>query len=174
MKPILELFKSITTFVLDIDGVLTDGTVLLLPGGVQARQMHTKDGYALQLAVKKGYRVVVISGGDSPESRERLNKLGVTDVFIKVHDKIAVLREYMQQHNLQPGEVLYMGDDIPDLKVMQMAGLACCPADAVMEIKKISQYISSLTGGKGCVRDVIEKAMKLRGDWNEDITVRSQ
>lgn len=170
----LDKFKHITTFVFDVDGVLTDGNLLVLPGGVMARTMNIKDGYALQLAVKKGYRVLVISGGNSPEVKERLAKLGVTHVWMQVSDKPTVLKEYMQQHQLAAETVLYMGDDIPDLQVIQLAGLPCCPADAVQEIKEKSVYISHLTGGMGCVRDVIEKVMKLRGDWGEDSSVRAQ
>ncbi len=170
----LNKFKHITTFVFDVDGVLTDGNLLVLPGGVMARSMNIKDGYALQLAVKKGYRVLVISGGNSPEVKDRLEKLGVTDVWMQVSDKTAVLQEYMQLQQLAAEAVLYMGDDIPDLQVIQLAGLPCCPADAVQEIKEKSLYISHLTGGTGCVRDVIEKVMKLRGDWGEDSSVRAQ
>lgn len=171
---VLELFKHITTFVLDVDGVLTDGSLLVMPNGLHARRMNIKDGYALQLAVKKGYHVVVISGGNSPEVMDRLNKLGVANVFMQVQDKVAVLQQYMQQYQLQQKEVLFMGDDIPDLKVLQQAGLAACPADAVNEIKAIAHYVSHIKGGEGCVREVIEKTMKLRGHWNEDTTVRAQ
>lgn len=170
----LHKFKHITTFVFDVDGVLTDGNLLVLPGGVMARSMNIKDGYALQLAVKNGYRVLVISGGNSPEVKDRLEKLGVTNVWMQVSDKPAVLKEYMQQHGLAAEAVLYMGDDIPDLQAIQLAGLPCCPADAVQEIKEKSVYISHLTGGTGCVRDVIEKVMKLRGDWGEDSSVSAQ
>ncbi len=170
----LERFKPITTFVFDVDGVLTDGSLLVLPNGIMARRMNIKDGYALQLAVKKGYKVVVISGGHSDEVKERLNKLGVTDVWMKVENKAELLQQYMQAHRLLKEQVLYMGDDIPDLKVMALAGLPCSPADAVQEIKKISLYVSRVKGGDGCARDVIEKVMKLRGDWNEDLTIRAQ
>jgi len=164
---LLDKFKHITTFVFDVDGVLTDGTLIVLPDGVMARRMNIKDGYALQLAVKKGYHVVVISGGNSAEVKDRLLKLGVKDVWMQVEDKAAVLQHFMQQNQLSPAQVLYMGDDIPDLKVMQVAGLPCCPADAVQEIKEISVYISHSKGGDGCARDVIEKTMKLRGNWEK-------
>lgn len=170
----LERFKPITAFVFDVDGVLTDGSLFVLPGGVMARRMNIKDGYAMQLAVKKGYKVIVISGGHSEEVKDRLNKLGVTDVWMKIENKAEVLQQYMQSHRLQKEQVLYMGDDIPDSKVMELAGLPCCPADAVQEIKKKSLYVSRVKGGDGCARDVIEKVMKLRGDWNEDLTVRAQ
>jgi 3-deoxy-D-manno-octulosonate 8-phosphate phosphatase (KDO 8-P phosphatase) len=170
---LLENFKHITTFVFDVDGVLTDGTLLVLPNGVMARKMNIKDGYALQLAVKKGYHVVVISGGYSEEVKERLVKLGVKEVYMQVENKAAVLEQFMKQHQLGREKVLYMGDDIPDVEVMKLSGLPCCPFDAVQEIKEITVYISHLKGGEGCGRDVIEKVMKLRGDWNCDSTVRS-
>jgi len=163
----LEKFKSITTFVFDVDGVLTDGSLLLLEDGQMARQMNIRDGYALQLAIKKGYRVLVISGGSSEAVRTRLNRLGVTDVFLPVENKSEVLREYISRHQLSKEEILFMGDDMPDLEVMQLAGLPCCPADAANEIIAISIYISPATGGKGCVRDVIEKVLKLNGHWDE-------
>ena len=170
---VLELFKNITTFVFDVDGVLTDGTLLVLPNGVMARSMNIKDGYALQLAIKKNYKVVIISGGDSAEVKERLHKLGVQDVFMKVENKAATLQLFMQQQAITKEQVLFMGDDMPDLKVLQTVGLACCPQDAVNEIKEIAHYISPLKGGQGCARDVIEKTMKLNNNWNEDVTVRS-
>ncbi len=171
---VLQLFKAINTFVFDVDGVLTDGTLLVLPNGVMARRMNIKDGYALQLAVKKGYKVVIISGGDSPEVKERLNKLGVSNVFMKVQDKVEVLENYIQQHKLTKEQVLFMGDDMPDAPALRLAGLPCCPNDAVTDIKEIAKYISPLNGGNGCAREVIEKVMKLHNNWNEDITVRAQ
>lgn len=170
----LELFKSITTFVFDVDGVLTDGTLILLPNGIMARRMNIKDGYALQLAVKNGYQVVIISGGLSAEVKDRLERLGVHHIFMQTQDKAAVLLDYMQRHKIKQEEVLYMGDDIPDLLVMQKAGLACCPIDAVSEIKKISHYISPFKGGEGCARDVLEQVMKLQGNWGDDVLVRAQ
>lgn len=170
----LEKFKHITTFVFDVDGVLTDGTLFVLPDGLMARRMNIKDGYALQLAVKKGYQIVIISGGSSPEVKQRLLNLGITEVWMEVKDKSSVLQKFMQEKQLDKSEVLYMGDDMPDLQVMQLAGLPCCPADAVQEIKEKAVYISHLNGGDGCARDVIEKVMKLRGNWGEDSSVRSQ
>lgn len=168
-----EAFKQITTFVFDIDGVLTDGTLTILPAGVMARKMNVKDGYALQLAVKKKYNVIIISGGKSDEVSDRLNKLGVAAVYMKVTDKLQILDNYLHEHQMPWHEVLYMGDDIPDLIVMKKAGLACCPQDAVQEIKEICAYISPLNGGFGCARDVIEKVLKVRGDWNENTNIPS-
>jgi 3-deoxy-D-manno-octulosonate 8-phosphate phosphatase (KDO 8-P phosphatase) len=170
----LELFKSVTTLVFDVDGVLTDGTLMILPGGVMARRMNAKDGYALQLAIKKGYNIIIISGGASDEVTDRLNKLGVSEVFMRVTDKVRVLTDVLDRKQLTWEEVLYMGDDIPDLTAMKKAAVACCPLDAVSEIKEISVYISPYNGGFGCGRDVIEKVLKLRGDWNEDTHIPSK
>jgi len=170
---LFELFKSITTFVFDVDGVLTDGTLTILPAGVMARKMNVKDGYALQLAVKKGYNVIIISGGNSPEVTDRLNKLGVAAVFMRVTDKLTVLKNYLQENNLSLNEVLYMGDDVPDLAVMKKVRIACCPADAVEEVKEVSAHISPINGGYGCAREVIEKVMKVKGNWNDDTSIPS-
>lgn len=171
---LLELFKTITTLVFDVDGVLTDGSLTLLPNGVMARRMNVKDGYALQLAVKRGYNVAIISGGNSEEVTDRLNKLGIAEVHMKIVDKLSILEGYLQKNNLSWKEVLYMGDDIPDMISMQKVGLACCPIDAVEEIKEISVYISPVAGGAGCCRDVIEKVLKLRGHWSHDPHVPSK
>lgn len=163
---VLEYFHGITTFVFDVDGVLTDSTVLLLENGLQARRMNIKDGLALQMALSKGYRVLVLSGGSSEPVIHRLRYLGVDEVHLGLKDKLRFLQLYMEQHGLNPEQVLYMGDDLPDLAPMSCVHLPCCPADAVMEIKQISKYISPLNGGFGCVRDVIEKVLKLNGHWN--------
>lgn len=171
---VLELFRKITTFVFDVDGVLTEGNLIVLPDGLMARRMNIKDGYALQLAVKRGYNVIVISGGNSPEVKERLNKLGVANVWMQVNDKKNILQDFVKENNLQQAEILFMGDDIPDYEAMNFVGLPCCPSDAAVEIKEISKYISPLPGGVGCAREVIEKVMKLRGDWKLDTHVKSQ
>jgi 3-deoxy-D-manno-octulosonate 8-phosphate phosphatase (KDO 8-P phosphatase) len=171
---VLELFKPITTFVFDVDGVLTDGMLLVMPNGLMARRMNIKDGYALQLAVKKGYRVIIISGGDSPEVKERLNKLGVKEVLMRVENKLNCLQQLMKLNALEKNEVLFMGDDIPDAEAMEIVGLPCCPADAVIEIKESSKYISHFRGGEGCARDVLEKVLKLRGDWSIDTSIKAR
>ncbi len=171
---ILEQFKPISAFVFDVDGVLTDGTVLVMNGGLQARRMHIKDGFALQMALKKGYLVKIISGGHSPEVMDRLEKLGVKDVIMSVLDKKKVIEEYISNNQLKREQVLYMGDDLPDIPAMGAVGLACCPADAVNEVKEAAQYVSPLKGGETCVRDVIEKVLKLNDDWSyrEDVASR--
>ena len=171
---ILDQFKQITTFVFDVDGVLTDGTLFVFDDGQFVRRMHIKDGFALQLAVKKGYRVVIISGGTSDAVTDRLHRLGIKDVFMQVTDKKNRLAEYVQQHNLQWSEILFMGDDIPDYEVMKEVALPCAPADAATEIKQIARYISLLPGGQGCVREVIEKVLKLNDHWELHTDVRSK
>jgi 3-deoxy-D-manno-octulosonate 8-phosphate phosphatase (KDO 8-P phosphatase) len=168
-----ELFKTITTLIFDVDGGLTDGTILVLENGLQARRMHIKDGFALQMAARNGYRVLIISGGNSPQVTARLEKLGITDVHMSVLDKKIFVTDYMQENNLNPGMVLYMGDDLPDLPVMTSVGLPCCPADAVNEVREAVQYISPINGGYGCVRDVIEKVLKLNDHWHYRADVTS-
>lgn len=163
---VLELFRPIKTFVFDVDGVLTDGSLQLLENGVLSRKMHIRDGYALQLAVKKKYRVAVISGGNSPQVKNRLAGLGIQDIFLSIPDKKEKLETYLMENELSQAGVLYMGDDIPDYEAMKIVSLRTCPADACPEIKSICQYVSPVNGGQGCVRDVIEKVLRLKGDWD--------
>ena len=161
----VSLFKQITTFVFDVDGVLTDGMVLVLENGLQARKMSIKDGFALQLAVKNGYRVLIVSGAGPSPVVDRLNKLGITGIHMPVLDKKAFIEEYIQQNNLKKEEVLFMGDDLPDLPAMSAVGLSSCPADAATEIKEAVRYVSTNKGGYGCAREVIEKVLKPNGHW---------
>jgi 3-deoxy-D-manno-octulosonate 8-phosphate phosphatase (KDO 8-P phosphatase) len=163
---VLELFKSVTTFVFDVDGVLTDGSVILLEDGLQARTMNIKDGLALQMAVKNGYKVMIISGGSSEPVIRRLQYLGLEEVHLGLKDKLKFFEGIKERYGLQWNEVLYMGDDLPDLPMLEKVGLSCCPADAVAEVKATSKYISPVNGGKGAVRDVIEKVLKLNNHWN--------
>lgn len=160
-----SLLGGINTFVFDMDGVLTDGFLLASESGELLRTFNIKDGYALQLAVKKGYNVALISGGISPAAEKRLAGLGIKDVFTGVGDKTAVFERFIREKGVEPRQVLYMGDDLPDYEVMKLAGLPACPEDAVKEIKNISLYISPFGGGKGCVRDVIEKVLQVQDKW---------
>jgi 3-deoxy-D-manno-octulosonate 8-phosphate phosphatase (KDO 8-P phosphatase) len=162
---LLDQFRQVKAFVFDLDGVLTDGSLQIFPNKEFIRTMDIKDGYALQLAVKKGYHVLVISGSVSKPCAERLDYLGIRHVFMKVSDKEEVLAQYVLANQLSWNEILYMGDDLPDLNVMQVAGIPCCPADAVPDIRQVSRYISPFPGGKGCARDVIEKVLRLNNDW---------
>lgn len=160
-----ENLTEITTFILDIDGVLTDGTVILEPTGDQTRTMNIKDGYALQLAVKRGYKVAIISGGKNEIVRKRFTGLGIHDVYMGASDKWDAFDELKLTYNLSNDEIAYMGDDIPDYEIMSKIGLPACPNDAATEIKSISQYISPINGGKGCVRDLIEKVLRAQDKW---------
>jgi 3-deoxy-D-manno-octulosonate 8-phosphate phosphatase (KDO 8-P phosphatase) len=128
--------------------------------------MNIKDGFALQLAIKKGYKIAIISGGKSEMVRKRLNGLGIFDVYLGASDKTEQFNEYILTYNLNPEEILYMGDDVPDFDVMKRIGVPTCPNDAVQEIKGISIYVSDKKGGEGCVRDVIEQVMKVQGAWD--------
>ncbi|MDD5569801.1 MAG: HAD hydrolase family protein [Bacteroidales bacterium] len=163
-----QLLADITTFVFDVDGVLASSFVSTMPDGEQIRTMNAKDGYAIQLALKNGYNVCIISGAKADSIRKRFERIGVRDIFMETGDKCRVLDKYMKDRNLEQKNVLYMGDDIPDYKAMQMAGLPACPSDAANEIKSISVYISEASGGGGCARDIIEQVMKLHGKWMND------
>ena len=159
------LFKPVKVFVFDVDGVLTNGTLLVTEEGHLLRTMNIKDGYALQLAIKKGYQIWIISGGTSNAVVKRLSKLGLEEVHIAVKDKAQLLKELLAKYSIDPAALLYMGDDMPDTAVMQMCGLKACPADAINEIKAIADYISPIKGGEGCVREVIENVLKLNYHW---------
>ena len=168
MSNFKELLPKITTFIFDVDGVLSDGMVTTLPDGDQIRRMNIKDGYALQYAVKKRYNIAIISGGSSESVRSRFTGLGITDVFLKASNKIEIFENYLQSKNIAKEQVLYMGDDIPDYHVMLQSGVATCPKNAAIEIKNISHYISDKNGGRGCVRDVIEQVLRCQGNWFDE------
>jgi 3-deoxy-D-manno-octulosonate 8-phosphate phosphatase (KDO 8-P phosphatase) len=168
---ILSRLRLIKIFVFDMDGVLTDGGLFINPDGSWLRRMDIKDGYALQLAIKSGYKVLVISGSESEPVADRLRKLGITGIFMKVKNKENFLKDYIKKNNCKTEEILFMGDDIPDYGCMQVVGFACCPFDASLEIKQISSYISHFNGGYGCVRDVIEKVLKLNNNWPLDTSI---
>jgi 3-deoxy-D-manno-octulosonate 8-phosphate phosphatase (KDO 8-P phosphatase) len=170
----LQHFSKVKAFAFDVDGVLTDGTVLLIDNDVQARRMNIKDGLALQMAIKSGYPVKIISGAVSDQVYNRLKKLGLTDIEMGVKDKKKEIQDFLAKHNLTPDQLLYMGDDLPDLEVLKLVGLPCCPSDAVQEVIDASVYISPKTGGMACVRDVIEKVLKLAGHWNWDTEIASR
>jgi 3-deoxy-D-manno-octulosonate 8-phosphate phosphatase (KDO 8-P phosphatase) len=161
----LSDFKYVRHFIFDIDGVLTDGCLLIHSDGSLLRTMHIKDGYALQLAVKKGFSVSIISGAAGDAIKSRFTSLGISDVHLGITDKKAILADILQNGMSNKDTILYMGDDMPDLQVMKMVYFPCCPADACNEIKAVSRYISPFDGGKGCARDVIEKVLKLNGCW---------
>lgn len=160
-----ELHK-ISTFIFDVDGVLTNGMLTIMPDGELVRHMNVKDGYAMKIALHKGFRVCIISGGTNQAVKNRLAALGIEDIYLGAHDKIHQYQEIIKKYNLVSENILYMGDDIPDLPVMKKVGMPCCPNDAVKEIQNASKYISNLKGGDGCVRDVIEQVLKVQGNWD--------
>ena len=147
-KSYKEYLEHITTFVFDVDGVLTDGTIQITSSGEMLRTMHTKDGYAMKAAIQQGYNICIISGGSNQGVKQRLNALGVTDVYLAVSDKVEQLDEYFDIYGIKPENTIYMGDDIPDIHVMKMVGLPCCPNDAVADIKEMSLYVSHKKGGE--------------------------
>lgn len=159
-----EKLKSITTFIFDVDGVLTDGKVTLFKDEV-VRTLSSKDGYALQFAAKLGYRILIITGGDSPAIEKRLLNLGVEEVCLRSSNKLHVYDTLKTKYEFTDEQVLYMGDDIPDFHVMRQVGVAACPQDAAVEIKHISDYQSPYLGGKNCVRDVIEQTLRVQNKW---------
>jgi 3-deoxy-D-manno-octulosonate 8-phosphate phosphatase (KDO 8-P phosphatase) len=171
-KSYKEHLNHISTFIFDVDGVLTDGTVTVTTSGEMLRKMNIKDGYALKTAVDSGYHICIISGGSNEGVRLRLQGLGVKDIHLGVQNKTETLNQYLKSNNIDSANAVYMGDDIPDLKVMQLVGLPCCPQDAVPEIKAISSYISHKNGGKGAVRDIIEQVMKVQGKWNNNFDAK--
>lgn len=161
----LEDFREIHTMIFDVDGVLTNSELIITESGQLLRKMNTRDGYAMKVALEAGLRICIITGGNSHGVEKRLKGLGIQDVYTGISDKLSVLEEYIKKYNLKLGGVLYMGDDIPDYDPMSKVGMPVCPKDATVEIQNVSRFISSKKGGEGCVRDIIEKVMKLQGKW---------
>lgn len=161
----LKLLPKITTLIFDVDGVLTDGIVTLLPNGDQIRSLNSKDSFAIQLAVRKGLRICIITGGNSQNVKMAMNRMGVEDVYLKIANKIDTYDDVKVMYDLTDEEIMYMGDDLPDYEVMKNVGISACPNNAAREIRDISKYISDQDGGKGCVRDIIEKVLRAQGKW---------
>jgi 3-deoxy-D-manno-octulosonate 8-phosphate phosphatase (KDO 8-P phosphatase) len=157
---------NIELFAFDYDGVFTDGTVLLMPDGSEVRQASTRDGFAVQWAVKQGLKLALLTGGSEKAVAARMVKLGVQEVHLRCEDKFESLKALCKNLQIPLDKVAYMGDDIPDIIAMREVGLAACPEDAVEEVRNIAQYISPKGGGKGCVRDLLEQAMRLKGIWS--------
>lgn len=162
--------SNIKAFVFDVDGVFTDGSVYLLPGGNMCRVMNVLDGYAVVKALKNNYLIGVITGGNDEMVKHRIHYLGIQDYYPKSHDKMEDFENFKKKYNLKNEEILTMGDDLPDSQILKISGISACPENAVPEIKEISDYISPVSGGKGAVRDVIEQVMKVQGKWAEDNT----
>ena len=152
-------------FILDVDGVMTDGGIIPLTNGDFIRKYHAKDGYAIAYAIRMGYKICIITGGRGETLKHRLKMLGIEDVYLDCMDKIAAMNDFFKRYNLNPEHVIYMGDDIPDLECMRAVGIPVCPADAASEVIEASRYVSEFNGGYGCVRDIIEQVLRARGDW---------
>jgi 3-deoxy-D-manno-octulosonate 8-phosphate phosphatase (KDO 8-P phosphatase) len=168
-----ENLTKIKAFVFDIDGVLSLQTINLNDSGIPNRTINLKDGYALRYAIKNGYHVGIISGGDAMDYKHRLKHLDIYDIYLKSEIKIVCLNHFLEKYNLDPSEVLFMGDDIPDLPVMKAVGAPVCPSDADCEIKKVAVYISDKKGGEGCVRDVVEQVLRLHNQWLDSMEAYS-
>ena len=171
-KSYKQYLENITTVILDVDGVLTNGFVTVMPNGEMVRQMNIKDGYAIKTAIDNGLNICIISGGKSEGVRIRLANLGVKNIFLGVHDKIERYYQIVDGYKLKPENIAYMGDDIPDYTVMNLVGLPSCPNDAAPEIQKISKYISYKKGGEGCVRDLLEQILRVQGKWDSNFNAR--
>ena len=160
-----ELLKEITTFILDVDGVLTNGKILVTSKGKMLREMNTKDGFIIKYALDKGFKIFIISGGKNKGVKERLKDLGIEEIFLGEHTKKDTYEKLIKKYNLKRNEIVYMGDDIPDIPVMKKIGVPCCPNDAVPDVKQISIYVSKKNGGQGCVRDIIEQTLRVQNKW---------
>lgn len=162
---VLETLKDIRCFIFDVDGVFTDGGLLVTENDEFLRIMNAKDGFALKWAIDAGYEVLIITGGSSDGVKKRFERLGVKEVFLKIHDKISVFNQLVADGKVDASKTLYMGDDIPDYPVLKAAKIGACPNDAVPEIKSVAQIITNKKGGEGCVREVIETVLRLQGKW---------
>jgi 3-deoxy-D-manno-octulosonate 8-phosphate phosphatase (KDO 8-P phosphatase) len=169
MKNYKHLLPKIRTFIFDVDGVLTDGKILINSDGELLRSFDTKDGYAMKCALVKGFKIAIITGGRNEAVRERFKELGVIDIYLGAHHKLDAYQDLMDNYDLNPEEILYIGDDIPDIPVMEKVGLGCCPADAASDVKAIADYVSHKKGGEGCVRELIEQVLRVQGKWSLDI-----
>lgn len=163
-----ENLTKVKAFAFDVDGVLSSDTVTLHPNGEPMRVVNIKDGYAIQHAVKKGYPIAIITGGNTESVRIRFEKLGVQNIYMASAYKMKDFHDFLERNGLQAADVLYMGDDIPDYHVMKECGFPCCPHDAASEIRGVACYVSPKEGGRGCVRDVIEQVLKAQGNWMDN------
>ena len=169
MKNYKHLLPKIKTFIFDVDGVLTDGKILINSDDELLRSFDTKDGYAMKCALVKGFKIAIITGGRNEAVRERFKELGVIDIYLGAHHKLDAYQDLMDNYDLNQEEILYIGDDIPDIPVMEKVGLGCCPADAASDVKAMADYVSHKKGGEGCVRELIEQVLRVQGKWSLDI-----
>jgi 3-deoxy-D-manno-octulosonate 8-phosphate phosphatase (KDO 8-P phosphatase) len=164
-----EDIALVEAIVLDVDGVMTDGGIIPTPDGDFIRRYDAKDGYAIASALREGLKVCVISGGRGRMLENRLTMLGVSRMYLNCMDKVAAISEFMAKNGLTREQVLYMGDDIPDLECMRVVGMPVCPSDAAMEVVEASRYVSEFVGGHGAVRDIIEQVMRAKGLWAKNL-----
>ena len=164
---------KIKAFAFDVDGVMTNGLVMMYKDGDLFRQFNSRDGFAVRYATSVGFPIAIITGGSSETIVKRYNQLGVTDIYLRSRYKLPDFDDFCAKYDLQRSEVLFMGDDIPDIDVMQVCGMPTCPADAAPEVKKVAQYISHYNGGEGCVRDIIEQTLKVHGKWGDNLHIPS-
>ena len=169
MKNYKNLLPNIKTFIFDMDGVLTDGKILITNEGELLRAFDTKDGYAMKCALVQGYKIVIITGGRNKGVEERFKELGVFDIYMGAHHKTEAYQDLLDNYDLDPETILYLGDDVPDIPVMEKVGLGCCPADAVSDVKAMADYVSHKNGGEGCVREIIEQVLRVQGKWRLDL-----
>lgn len=155
-------------FIFDVDGVMTDGGIIPTVDGDFIRRYNAKDGYAVAYAIRMGYKICIISGGRGKTLENRLNMLGVTEAHLDCMDKVSVMRDFFRRGNINSENVIYMGDDIPDLECMREVGIPVCPSDAVSEVVEASRYVSQFKGGEGCVRDIIEQVLRSHDAWAKD------
>jgi 3-deoxy-D-manno-octulosonate 8-phosphate phosphatase (KDO 8-P phosphatase) len=165
MSLILEKLKEVKAFVFDVDGVMTDGSVIATEDGHFLRNFNIKDGYALQHAVKMGYPIAIISGGKSNGVQKRFEQLGVKNIYLGQKHKEDAFNEFLENYDLSAKDILYMGDDLPDYELLKLVGVPTCPKDACIDVKSICTYVSPVSGGKGCVRDILEKTLKVQEKW---------
>jgi len=169
MKNYKTLLPNIKTFIFDVDGVLTDGKILITNEGELLRSFDTKDGYAMKCALVQGYKIAIITGGRNQGVEERFKELGLYDIYMGAHYKLDAFQDLLDNYDLDPETILYIGDDVPDIPVMEKVGLGCCPADAVSDVKAMADYVSHKNGGEGCVRELIEQVLRVQGKWRLDI-----
>lgn len=164
-----EDIAKVEAIVLDVDGVMTDGGIIPTPEGDFIRRYHAKDGYAIAAALREGMKICVISGGRGRMLENRLTMLGVTKIYLNCMDKVHAMHEFFEEYGINPENVIYMGDDIPDLECMRLVGIPVCPADACMEVVETSRYVSEFDGGHGAVRDIVEQVMRAQDKWAKNL-----
>lgn len=164
-----EDVARVEAVVFDVDGVLTDGSITPTPDGDFIRRYYAKDGYAMAYALREGLKICIISGGRGKMLENRMRLLGVTRMYLDCMDKEQAMGEFFKDYDINPENVIYMGDDIPDLECMRMVGIPVCPADAAMEVIEASRYVSEYDGGRGAARDILEQVLRAQGRWAKNL-----